>query len=107
MNKHELPPINYTYGTLLSMADLEIAKSVFGEARGVDLRELPETYQLRIKNPITESVEQHEMIVPEGLVYVEISSKRRRLANLWGHFNHERNGLPKITEPIKQKRSPS
>jgi len=107
MNRQELPPIDYTYGALLSKEDLEIARSIFGKARGVNLMEFPETYKLYIKDPLTRSVGQYEMITPEGLVYVEISSKRRRLANLWGHFNHERNGLPTIAEPIKQKRSTS
>jgi hypothetical protein len=104
MRETEQPLINYVYGALFPEGELDRVRRIFGKARGVDLKEFPETYQLRIKDPVTENVEQHTMIVPEELVYLEISSKRRRLAGLWRRFGDERSKASTPVESVRQNR---
>jgi hypothetical protein len=102
MKETEQQPVDYMYGALFPEAELNLVRRFFGKSRGISLEEFTETYQLSIKDPLNDNVGQHLMTVPEGLVYIKISSSRRRLAGVWEHFNHERRKSLKPAEPVRR-----
>ncbi len=104
MVKGEQQPVNHVYGALFPEAELDLVRRLFGKARGVTLEEFLETYQLSIKDPLTKNVERHTMIVPERLVYLRVSGKRRRLADLWGSFRKEKSKSLILAESVMKPR---